>query len=97
MLNGGADCDEETASLERGGGRGGRVREGLRSCGESIWIVRPPPAIGLVSSEVKGFPVFLMGSGGGGERRLSPLQSCGLSAVSNWWVVSTVFDSGWVD
>lgn len=66
MLGGGADCDEETAFLERGGGRGGRVREGLRSCGESIWIVRPP-AIGLVASEVEGFPVFLTGSGGAGE------------------------------
>ena len=97
MLNGGADCEEETVFLERGGGRGGIVRKGLRSCDGSTWIVRPPPAVGLVSSEAEGFPVFLTGSGGGEERILSPFQSCELSVVSDWWVISTAFDSGWMD
>jgi hypothetical protein len=30
LLNGEADCDKETGFLERGGGRGGTAREGLR-------------------------------------------------------------------
>lgn len=90
MLNGEADCDKEIVGLERGGGRGGRVREGLGSCNGSSWTM------GLVSSEVKEFLFFLTGSGGGEKGELSPFQSCWSSVVSDWWVISTAFESGWM-
>ena len=82
MLNGGVDRDKVTGFLERGGGRGGTAREGFGSRAKSTWIVGLPPTTGLLSSGAKGFPLFLVGSGGGGERRLFPLQNCKQSVVS---------------
>ena len=54
--------------MERGGGRGGTAREGFGFRTESIWIVGLPPATAsLLSSGAKEFPLFLIGSGGGGR------------------------------
>ena len=82
LLNGGADWDKEAGFLERGGGRGGTAREGFVSRTESIWTVGLPPVTSLSSSEAEGFPFFLTGSGGGGER-LFPFQNCEPSVVSD--------------
>lgn len=82
MWGGEAGCEEEIAFLRRGGGRGGAMREGLGSCNESVCTVGLLTSTGLLSSETKGLPFLLTGSGGG-RVRVSSFQA---------WELFVVFD-----
>jgi hypothetical protein len=80
LRGGEADCVRVVGFLGRGGGRGGRMRDDLGSCNESVWTRGSFPICRLQSEAVE-FPGFLTGREGGRESRLSPLKGCGLSAV----------------
>lgn len=90
LRGGEADCMKETGFLRRGGGRGGRMRDGLRSCNESTMGSHP------IESAEEGFPSFLTGREGGRGRRVSTLGGCGVTVGSHWWLVSAGFWDGWM-